>query len=163
MKKRPTVAVLLLAACGILSACSAGGAPKGAPPDSLVAALADSIARARQDSVNRAQPGYIVDSILPPAEALRRFTADLNPRPNEFSNGAGSRDALVKKWVRSLESNDSLTLIRTALTRPEFAYLVYPTLPSGVRREGTGGDSLEPERARPRERERLGVGPRRPE
>ena len=29
----------------------------------------------------------------------------------------------------------------------------------GVREEGTGRDSLEPERARKRERERLGVGP----
>ncbi len=113
-----------------LSACSSSATPKSTASDASASSLADSITRAHQDSVNRAQPGYIVDSILPPAEALRRFLADVATPPNELANGADSRDALVRKWVQAIEANDSLTLVRTALNRPEFAYLVYPASPS---------------------------------
>lgn len=94
------------------------------------AARADSIARAKQDSINRAQPGYIVDSILPIEEALRRFRAALpGPAPTALSGGAESRDALVRSFVRALEANDTLSLRRLALTAAEFAWLVYPSSP----------------------------------
>jgi hypothetical protein len=68
--------------------------------------------------------------MLSPEEALRRFQADIPGPPREFVNGADGRDALVHKWVRALEANDSLTLIRTAINRPEFAFLVYPSSPN---------------------------------
>ncbi|MGQ0767133.1 MAG: hypothetical protein ACT4OZ_15910 [Gemmatimonadota bacterium] len=95
--------------------------------DSVAATAADSVARARQDSFNRSQPGYIIDSILPIEEAMRRFNADLTSRPRTLENGATSRDGLVRMWVRALESRDSVTVIRTAVSRPEFALLVYPS------------------------------------
>jgi hypothetical protein len=101
-----------------------------APAEASVGATVDSMARVRQDSINRTQPGYVVDSILPPEEALRRFRADIADPPSAFVNGADSRDALVSKWVRALEANDSLTLIRMAINRPEFAFLVYPSSPN---------------------------------
>lgn len=91
-------------------------------------ARADSLARVRQDSVNRAQPGYVVDSILPIEEQLRRFRLGL-PETSRFSNGAPSREALVQSFMRSLESADTASLVRLAVSRAEFAYLVYPDSP----------------------------------
>ena len=89
----------------------------------------DSLARVRQDSINRAQPGYIVDSILPLDEQLRRFRAGLTEMPTEFSGGETSRDLLVKTFVRSLESADTSRLIKLTVSKAEFAYLVYPESP----------------------------------
>lgn len=97
--------------------------------DARESAVADSLARARQDSINRATPGYVVDSILPVEEEIRRFTADLPSRPTRLANGAESRDALVRRWIAAVEQGDSLTLIHLALNRPEFALLVYPSSP----------------------------------
>lgn len=91
-------------------------------------ARADSLARARQDSVNRAQPGYIVDSILPMKEQLRRFRVGLQ-ETRFLSNGAASREALVQSFMRSLESADTAALVRLAVSRAEFAYLTYPDSP----------------------------------
>ena len=89
----------------------------------------DSLARVRQDSINRAQPGYIVDSILPMEEQLRRFRADLTVAPNALDGGATSQDELVTKFVRSLESADTAQMIRLTISRAEFAYLVFPDSP----------------------------------
>src|SRR5690606_28284148 len=83
--------------------------------DSLARAVAADEARARQDSINRAQPGYVVDSILSPDEEMRRFAADLPSRPTRLSNGADSRDALIRRWIAAVEGNDSLALIRLAV------------------------------------------------
>ena len=130
-----SVTIVMVVACGNRQASPADSTSSalGSHPDaSLSTGREDSIARARQDSVNRAQPGYVVDSILPPAEALRRFMADVASPPTTFANGASSRDALVRTWVRALESNDSLALIRTAMNRPEFAFLVYRTSPNAA-------------------------------
>ena len=130
-----SVTIVMVVACGNRQASPADSTSSalGSHPDaSLSTGREDSIARARQDSVNRAQPGYVVDSILPPAEALRRFIADVASPPTTFANGASSRDALVRTWVRALESNDSLALIRTAMNRPEFAFLVYRTSPNAA-------------------------------
>ena len=99
-----------------------------ASPASATTVQDDAVTRARLDSVNRAQPGYVIDSILPPDEAMRRFTDGL-PRTTAFAYGASSRDALVRQWVHAVERSDSLALIRTAVNRREFAFLVYPSLP----------------------------------
>lgn len=90
----------------------------------------DSLARARQDSMNRAQPGYRIDSILPIEEALRRFrTALPGPAPTALSGGAPGRDALVRSFVRALEAADTAGLEALALTPAEFGWLVYPSSP----------------------------------
>ena len=106
-----------------LAACGEGHA---AAVDS---ARADSLARARQDSINRAQPGYIVDSILPMEEQLRRFRAGLTREPKELVGGEESMNALVTSFVRSLVAADTAELIRLTITRAEFAYLVFPESP----------------------------------
>jgi len=89
---------------------------------------ADSLARVRQDSVNRAKPGYIVDSILPVEEQLRRFRAGLSAS-QELNGAAPSRDLLIRSLFRSLESADTTALVRLTISRAEFAYLVYPESP----------------------------------
>jgi hypothetical protein len=109
--------VLALAACGEGQAAA------------VDSARADSLALARQDSINRAQPGYIVDSILPMEEQLRRFRAGLGDAPHEFKDAATSRDALVRSFVRALEAADTATLVRLTISRAEFAYLVFPDSP----------------------------------
>lgn len=91
--------------------------------------LADSVARARQDSINRAQPGYVIDSILPIEEQLRRFRADLTDTLRAFEHGATSKDELVRMLIQALESSDTTALVRLTLSRAEFAWLVYPDSP----------------------------------
>jgi hypothetical protein len=110
-------AALLVAACGQGQAAA------------IDSARADSVARVRQDSIKRAQPGYIVDSILPVEELLRRFRVGLHQPTDGFEGGSQSRDKLVRAFVRSLEAADTAALIRLTITRSEFAYLVYPESP----------------------------------
>jgi hypothetical protein len=107
----------------VVAACGQGHA---APMDS---ARADSIARVRQDSINRAQPGYVVDSILPIDEQLRRFRASVPDTIGGLAGGATSRDQLVRSFVRSLEAADTVALIRLTISKAEFAWLVYPDSP----------------------------------
>lgn len=125
------VAAIVAALAALAAACEAPvpGGVAGTASDARTHLAAAEAWRARQDSAHRARPGYVVDSILPPDEALRRFTADLPSRPTRLANGVASRDALVRRWIAAVEANDSLTLIRLAVNRPEFALLVYPSSP----------------------------------
>ncbi|MES2176878.1 MAG: hypothetical protein V4550_03350 [Gemmatimonadota bacterium] len=92
--------------------------------------VVDSIARARQDSVNRAQPGYIIDSILPPEEELRRFReAFPGERPQAFQSGSPTREALVRRFLRALAANDTADLRAMAVHAREFSDLYYPDSP----------------------------------
>ena len=97
------------------------------------ASIADSNAmRARQDSIVRSRPGYIVDSILPVEEEIRRFQASLDRRPTAFANGATSRSELVRRFVHAVEANDTTAIARLVIDRAEFGYLVYPTSPNAA-------------------------------
>lgn len=99
---------------------------------------ADSIARARQDSINRTLPGYVVDSILPVEEELRRFRlaiareerqrggTDAGAPATTLIGGTRSRDALVRRFISALTTNDSSALREMLVTAREFADLVYP-------------------------------------
>src|SRR5690242_11835693 len=60
------------------------------------------------DTSYRTQPGYVVDSILSPDEALRRFRVGIHERPVRFEGGATSRNALVRTFARALETRDTL-------------------------------------------------------
>lgn len=109
----------------LLSACHSGDqkVADGAPLDS---ARADSRARARQDSVNRAQPGYVIDSIHPPAEEMRRFRAAFRgDSATVLVGGNTSRDALVRRFVRALAANDTNELRAMVMQGREFADLYY--------------------------------------
>ncbi|HEY7396622.1 MAG TPA: hypothetical protein VH559_17325 [Gemmatimonadaceae bacterium] len=118
-----------------IAACSRGGAAKSAAADSMRAdsirtdsVRKDSIARARQDSINRAQPGYVIDSVLPVEEELRRFRRAVGGTPvTALSNGSSSREELVKRIVRAVAKRDSADLRAMMLTPREFADLVYPS------------------------------------
>ena len=93
-------------------------------------AFADSVARARQDSINRAQPGYIIDSVLPVEEELRRFREALGGTPaTKLANGSESREALVRRLVRDVAAHDTTDIRAMMLTAREFADLVYPSSP----------------------------------
>ena len=115
--RQATAAVILLAA---VVACARYEA--SAHTDS---ARADSIARVRQDSINRAQPGYVVDSIFPIEEEIRRFNDGLTPTTT-LKGGASSPEALVRLFARALAERDTNALVSLLVSRAEFGYLVFP-------------------------------------
>jgi hypothetical protein len=122
----------------VLLASSACGKQEPAPTPAQLAAKAardsvvkDSTARARQDSINRTLPGYVVDSIFPVEEMNRRFRAKIGGAPvSAFTNGSPSRDALVKRFIKAVVAGDSLDLRAMQVSIAEFAYLVYPDSPN---------------------------------
>jgi hypothetical protein len=110
LRRAPLVAALLLAA-----ACGAGGESAA-----RAAAIPDAAARP-------AAARTVVDSILPIAEELHRFRADLADTARELAGGERSRDALVARFVRALETRDTASVRGMLLTASEFAWLYYPT------------------------------------
>lgn len=122
-----SAALVLLGAT--TSACS--GDPSTRAARVTVDALrADSLARARQDSINRSLPGYVVDSILPLEEELRRFRLAAGGTPvNAFANGSSTQEALVRRFVAAVAAGDSAELAAMALSPREFIDLVYPESP----------------------------------
>ena len=90
-------------------------------------ARADSVQRARQDSINRTLPGYVVDSIFPVDEELRRFRKALGgDSAVVFSGGSPSREALVRRFVTALASSDTNEFRTMVVHGREFADLYYP-------------------------------------
>lgn len=114
-------------------ACDGGTAVRTASAsttDSTIARQRAEAERARQDSIVRSRPGYIIDSILPVEEELRRFQATIAARPLGFTDGATSRSALVADFVRALEHDDTTALMHLVINRAEFGYLIYPISPN---------------------------------
>lgn len=72
-----------------------------------------------------------VDSVVPREVALERFRQQ-TPRVDTLSDGASSRDELVRRWVKAVETRDTTELSRLLMTRAEFAWLYYPTNPQGL-------------------------------
>ena len=109
-----------------VSACGPAD-PKVLAAKTLVdSARADSIARAQQDSINRTMPGYVIDSILPVEEELRRFRAAVGgDSATSFTGGSDSRDALVKRFVRAVSTSDVADLRAMVVKSREFADLYY--------------------------------------
>lgn len=91
-------------------------------------ASSDSTARAVQDSVNRAQPGYIVDSIFPAEEEIRRFNEGV-PRPAGLTGGAPTPRELVRRFATALQLHDTAALRAMHITRAEFGHFVFPESP----------------------------------
>lgn len=69
-----------------------------------------------------------VDSAIPIDEALRRFRQKL-AAPEGLRGGFGSREKLVRGFVRALEVRDTAALRRMVLRAEEFAWLYYPSSP----------------------------------
>lgn len=91
-------------------------------------ASSDSTARALQDSVNRAQPSYIVDSIFPADEEIRRFNEGV-PRPAGLTGGAPTPRELVRLFAAALQRHDTAALRAMHITRAEFGHFVFPESP----------------------------------
>lgn len=136
--------ILLSGSVAFIGFAVAACSPAHDEPSTLSAAdslRADSITPARQDSINRTLPGYVVDSILPAEEELRRFRLavageertsddnDVGKLATTLAGGARSREALVRKFITALATNDSSALREMLLTAREFADLVYPESP----------------------------------
>lgn len=120
---------LLLAAILAAVAC-APSKEESAARIAADSARADSTSRARQDSINRASPGYVVDSILPVEEEIRRFSVAIGGQPVvALAGGSVSREALVRRFMKALAEDDSADLRAMALSAREFADLVYPESP----------------------------------
>ena len=100
--------------------------------DSIARSRQDSIDRARRDSVVSSRPGYVIDSILPVEEEIRRFQATAGTRPLTLAHGATSRTTLVAQFVRALERSDKGGLASLVVDRAEFAFLIYPTSPNAA-------------------------------
>ena len=124
------IGALAIAACSRQAAKSAAADSMHADSVRTDSIRRDSIARAREDSITRAQPGYVIDSTLPVEEELRRFRKAVGATPvTAFSNGSRSREELVKRVVRAVANRDSADLRALTLTAREFADLVYPSSP----------------------------------
>jgi len=123
MRSIPIVAAsLLVAACGT---------HESPATDSLAvrrdSTRADSIGDARRDSINRATPGYVIDSLLPPDEEARRFRAAFpGERATALVDGERSRDALVRRFIVSLAAADTHDLRKMVIKGREFVDIYYP-------------------------------------
>lgn len=99
-------------AAGLLFACTLPGdaSDRLAPPEESPPSVA----------------ATVVDSILAPAEEMRRFRAGGGPPRDSLTGGAKSRRALVHTFLRALETNDTVTIRSLVLDRVEFADLYFP-------------------------------------
>lgn len=100
-------------ACFLLLTAACGGA-REAPP----VAAADS-------SRPWAQPGDVIDSILPMAEYQRRFREGL-VEVTALEGGAESPEALARGFLAAVSARDTAALRQMLLTRAEFAWLLFP-------------------------------------
>lgn len=87
-----------------------------------VAVMARAVTPREQPTVR--PPGYVVDSVLPPGEALRRFR--LGVAAVDRLDGPASRDDLLDKFMSALAANDSAAMAGLVVNRAEFAWLIYP-------------------------------------
>jgi hypothetical protein len=128
MLRRVCAPTVLLLVASLTAACDSSRARVAGAGSAADSVRRDSIARARQDSINRAQPGYVIDSIFPPEEELRRFRAAVGGTPvTAFSGGSPSREALVRRFVAAVASADTNDLRAMVIKAREFADLYYPT------------------------------------
>lgn len=91
----------------------------------LATALACSSGEAREAAQAPIANGVVIDSILPLEEALRRFRAELVEK-TALEGGAATRDELVRRFVRAVETHDTTALREMVLSRAEYAWLYYP-------------------------------------
>jgi hypothetical protein len=115
----------LVVAALLAAAASCQRSSEAAP---VRVSIADSVraAEARRDSIVRARPGYVIDSVLPAEEELRRFRVGLTRTPTELSGGAASREALLARFASAVKRRDTTTLRELRIDRAEYAYLIYP-------------------------------------
>lgn len=102
--------------------------PAGIDPG-MVAWREDGVLIASPDSL-RKTPGYVVDSIFPPEEALRRFRATVpGSAPLRLAGGATSTDQLLRLFWAMLTAKDSAGVDALSIDKAEFAHLYLPDSP----------------------------------
>ena len=101
LRALPAALLLLLAACGAPDQ-PAEAAASPAPP-----------------------AGTVVDTVRSMDEEFRRFTEGMGPAPERLSGGAGSVDALARRFLAAVEARDTADLRKMLLTREEFAHLYW--------------------------------------
>lgn len=72
-----------------------------------------------------------IDSVVPREVAIERFRQGTQ-QVTRLTGGALSRDALVKAWVKAIETADTAALKRMLISRDEFAWVYYPTASQGL-------------------------------
>lgn len=75
------------------------------------------------------RPGYVIDSIFPMEEMLRRFRQPLGEPVHLLAGGAESRDGLVRAFVHALAERDDEALERLRIDESEFAWIYFPPSP----------------------------------
>ena len=146
LRVSPARLIALLVVATVVVACKDRPRPSNAPAATRVVLAAnaapampdaardstrsDELRRARQDSINRTLPGYVVDSIFPVDEELRRFRKALGgDSAVVFSGGSPSREALVRRFVSALAASDTNQFRTMVVHGREFADLYYPASP----------------------------------
>lgn len=109
---------LTLAACLVSASCT-GDTP--APPNVPMDSGAFQV-----ETLPRAYPQPDTASI---ESSLERFRSTLASRPASLSGGSPSRQALVRRMVAALAASDTNALRALAVTRAEYAWLIYPESP----------------------------------
>jgi hypothetical protein len=73
-------------------------------------------------------PRSVTDSVFPVEEEIRRFkAARQGASTSELTGASASRDALVGRFIKALESSDTADIRRMALNAAEFIDLYYPS------------------------------------
>ena len=133
---RPSFARLSLvkrsaASCAMAMVALTGCSPRQSDARTVAAEThSDSLARAGQDSVNRTLPGYVIDSIIPVDEGAHRFRSALGGDSlTTLQRASGSRQALVRRFLRGLANHDTAALLAMSVSAREFVDLVYPSSP----------------------------------
>lgn len=107
--------------------------PSGIDP-AMVTWRSDGVLIPSPDSLPKT-PGYVVDSIFPPEEMLRRFQEEAGPVVTRLRGGAPSMDSLLRRYWTHLVAQDTLAMTPLVASKAEFAYLYFPAsaeLPNGV-------------------------------
>lgn len=120
---------LTLATCGIALLAATAACVPDSPRDVATTSASAAKVTLASDTSYRTRPGYVIDSVLPVEEELRRFRVGLDAVPTALEGGARSREALVRRFFDALASADTATLRSMLLSRAEFAYLIYPSSP----------------------------------
>ncbi len=130
MRQRTVIIPVVLLVSAALGACGSKGTQTASTTSPADSVRADSIARAVQDSTNRTLPGYVVDSIFPVEEELRRFrTAVGGESVTAFAGGSPTREALIQRFVVAVAANDTGSLRAMVVHAREFADLYYMESP----------------------------------
>jgi hypothetical protein len=98
--------------------------PRGIDP-AMVTWRGDGLLVPTLDSLVKT-PGYVVDSIFPMEEMIRRFQVEAGPEVSTLAGGSPSMDGLLRAYWSLLASGDTLAMTPLVASKAEFAYLYFP-------------------------------------